>query len=171
MHLHTVYCILHCTLYIAYCSRSQHTVNSTRYVACLNVSCAIGILWSNADKTQRAQSLTIVLATQCRFQHNEVSAQRGFNEYQYQQGRNWSPCLQTVWQPHNVCCNFIASCTLYCIQALPRGGMYREIHSPRPVRFLEGRDFAPRGQSQGNLENKLAGKGSGLEGNIGQYSP
>ena len=49
--------------------------------------------------------------------------------------------------------------------------MYWEIHPPRPEKFLEGRDFAPRGQSRGNLENKLAGKGSGLEENIDQNCP
>ena len=33
----------------------------------------------------------------------------------------------------------------YCIRTLPRGGMYWEIHPPRPERFPKGGDFAPRG--------------------------
>ena len=33
----------------------------------------------------------------------------------------------------------------YCIRTLPRGGTYWEIHPPRPKRFPEGGDFAPRG--------------------------
>ena len=32
-----------------------------------------------------------------------------------------------------------------CIRTLPRGGMYWEIHPPRPERFPKGGDFAPRG--------------------------
>ena len=31
-----------------------------------------------------------------------------------------------------------------CIRTLPRGGMYWEIHPPRPGRFPKGGDFAPQ---------------------------
>ena len=48
-----------------------------------------------------------------------------------------------------------------CIRTLPRGGMYWEIHPPRPERFPEGGDFAPRGprdcpraKPEGNLEGR-----------------
>ena len=50
---------------------------------------------------------------------------------------------------------------LYCIRTLPRGGMYWEIHPPRPERFPKGGDFAPRGprdlpraKPEGNLEGR-----------------
>ena len=49
----------------------------------------------------------------------------------------------------------------YCIRTLPRGGMYWEIHPPRPERFPKGGDFAPRGprdfpraKPEGNLEGR-----------------
>ena len=48
-----------------------------------------------------------------------------------------------------------------CTRTLPRGGMYWEIHPPRPKRFPEGGDFAPRGprdcpraKPEGNLEGR-----------------
>ena len=48
-----------------------------------------------------------------------------------------------------------------CIRTLPRGGMYWEIHPPRPERFPKGGDFAPRGprdfpraKPEGNLEGR-----------------
>ena len=49
----------------------------------------------------------------------------------------------------------------YWIRTLPRGGMYRKIHPPRPKRFPKGGDFAPRGprdcpraKPEGNLEGR-----------------
>ena len=48
-----------------------------------------------------------------------------------------------------------------CIRTLPRGGMYWEIYPPRPKRFPEGGEFAPRGtrdcpraKPEGNLEDR-----------------
>ena len=48
-----------------------------------------------------------------------------------------------------------------CIRTLPRGGMYWEIHPPRPERFTKGVDFAlrgprdfPRAKPEGNLEDR-----------------
>ena len=51
--------------------------------------------------------------------------------------------------------------SMYWICTLPRGGMYRKIHPPRPKRFPKGGDFAPRGprdcpraKPEGNLEGR-----------------
>ena len=51
--------------------------------------------------------------------------------------------------------------TAYWVRTLPRGGMYWEIHPPRPKRFPKGGDFAPRdprdctrAKPEGNLEGR-----------------
>ena len=43
------------------------------------------------------------------------------------------------------CTCALRECIWECIRTLPRGGMYWEIHPPRPERFPKGGDFAPRG--------------------------
>ena len=68
----------------------------------------------------------------------------------------------------------ITSCYMllhwYCIRTLPRGGMYWEIHPPRPERLPEGE---ARGQSRGSRGAKSPPEGNleGRGGCIFRYIP
>ena len=60
----------------------------------------------------------------------------------------------------------------YCIRTLPRGGMYWEIHPPRPERFPKGRGFCtprperfPEGEARGKSRGPRGAK-SPPEGNL-----
>ena len=61
---------------------------------------------------------------------------------------------------------------IYCIRTLPRGGMYWEIHPPRPERFPSALEIA-LGQSLGprGAKSPPSGNLSGLGGCISQYIP
>ena len=71
------------------------------------------------------------------------------------------PFIGQLWRPHhnwhlngllmndNLPNCFRTLCAMDCIRTLPRGGMYWEIHPPRPERFPEGCKIPARGKSRG----------------------